>query len=407
MAYQFIHVETYARELKKEPKVKEEVKEEKKDGSKKKKQRTMREIIAEADREPGNCPHIEFEKLADPALAPEHLFGYTLDRVEQEATRWAEQSKDGGGQALRKNGVCLLAGVVSLPDDTPQEDWDKFKLDAIRWLKKEYGSTLRSVIEHKDEAHKHFHFYCIPDAGQQFSSIHKGIEARTKARQQKLSGKEQNLAYCEAMREWQDKFSRDVGQPHGLTRIGPGRRRLTRAQWQQEQQQAKALQQALKRAKNVQKQAEKQAEEITQQAKEKAQKTAGFGASVGGWAAGVAGGWHKPTKEAAEKAAEALESERAKHSKELNDQRKHYQHELAESESARDHLKQTLKEQRQKIKERDAILSKYGSYIGEHEAQEEKEKKAREAEQGRQQREQEERQAEERKQNSRGRGFER
>lgn len=249
MPYQFIHVETYAREIKKGATG-----------------RTMRDIIAEAGREPDNCPHIDPEKLADPALAPEHIYGYTLDRVEHEATRWAEKSKDGGGQALRKNGVCLLAGVVSLPNDTTPEAWGKFKRDAVKWLKKEYGSTLRSVIEHKDEDHPHLHFYCIPEQGKQFSSIHKGIEARTKARQQKLSGKQQNLAYCEAMREWQDKFSHDVGQPHGLTRIGPGRRRLTRAEWKKEQQQAKALQQAQSRAKSIDRKTEKRAIEREQEA---------------------------------------------------------------------------------------------------------------------------------------------
>ncbi len=365
MAYQFIHIEAYAREIKKGLTG-----------------RTVREIIAEAKREPGNCPHIDIDKKSNPALAPVRIYGLNLDKVEEEVHMWAENSKDGGGQKLRKNGNCLLAGVVSLPDDTLEKDWQSFKNSAVNWLKKEYGKCLRSVIEHKDEAHKHLHFYCIPEAGKQFSSIHKGIEARTKARQEKLSSKEQNLAYCEAMREFQDKFSIEVGQHHGLTRIGPGRRRLTRAQWQQEQAQARALKQAKSRAKKVLKQAEKQAEE-------KAQKTAGFGASVGVWAAGVAGGWHKPTKqaeEAAKEAAEALETERAKHSKELNEQRKTYEHRLAESESARDHLKQTNKELKKGLK---SINEKYGDYIKEQIAQEKAEREAREAEQRRQQREQE------------------
>ena len=388
MAYQFIHIEAYAREIKKGLTG-----------------RTVREIIAEAKREPGNCPHIDIDKKSNPALAPVRIYGLNLDKVEEEVHRWAENSKDGGGQKLRKNGNCLLAGVVSLPDDTLEKDWQSFKNSAVNWLKKEYGKCLRSVIEHKDEAHKHLHFYCIPEAGKQFSSIHKGIEARTKARQEKLSSKEQNLAYCEAMREFQDKFSIEVGQHHGLTRIGPGRRRLTRAQWQQEQAQARALKQAKSRAKKVLKQAEKQAEEITQQAEEKAQKTAGFGASVGVWAAGVAGGWHKPTKqaeEAAKEAAEALETERAKHSKELNEQRKTYEHRLAESESARDHLKQTNKELKKGLK---SINEKYGDYIKEQIAQEKAEREAREAEQRRQQREREAEQRRQQREQDRGMDF--
>lgn len=279
--------------------------------------------------------------------------------------------------------MCLLAGVVSLPNDTTPEDWQSFKNSAVNWLKKEYGKCLRSVIEHKDEAHKHLHFYCIAEAGKQFSSIHKGIEARTKARQEKLSAKEQNLAYCEAMREFQDKFSRDVGQPHGLTRLGPGRRRLTRAQWQQEQAQARALKQANSRAKKVVKKAEKQAIEIVEKAEEKASNINAFGVSVGGFFDGLKNGYSKSKKELEEKIDEVREEERAKHLKELNEQRKHYEYEIDQLESARDDLKLTNKEQRK-------ILKKYAPYIKEQEALEEKEKLSREIEARRHQREQEE-----------------
>ena len=43
------------------------------------------------------------------------------------------------------------------------------------------------------------------------------------------------------MRATQDDFSKSVAQRFGLARLGPGRRRLTRAQWQKEQKQAEAL----------------------------------------------------------------------------------------------------------------------------------------------------------------------
>lgn len=349
MTYQFIHIESYARVA----------------GAGKAGGRNVGDVLAEADRKPGNCPHIDPGKLADPALAPEHIYGYTLDRVEHEATKWAEQAKDAQGRNLRKDGHCLLAGVVSLPNDTSPKDWQRFKNDAIKWLKKEYGSTLRSVIEHKDEDHPHIHFYAVPEASKGFASLHPGQQAAREAKAQGLKKGEQNTAYREAMREWQDKFSHDVGQPHGLTRIGPGRRRLTRAEWKKEKQQAKALQQAQSRAKSIDRETEKRAIEREQQAEEKAQKTAGFGASVGSWFAGAAGEWHKPTQAAEERATaaeEALETERAKHSKELNDQRKHFEHEMAESESARDHLKLTIKEKNATLK---TINEKFGGYIKE------------------------------------------
>lgn len=346
----------------------------------------MKEVLDEADRKPGNCPHIDPEKLADPALAPERIYGLKLEKVEAEANAWAEQAKDAQGRVLRIDGHCLLAGVVSLPEGTPPEDWQRFKNDAVKWLKNEFGGRLRSVIEHKDEGHRHLHFYAVQEHGKAFADLHPGQSAARAAKAQGLKKGEQNKAYIDAMRCWQDKFSKDIGQKHGLTRIGPGRRRLTREEWKKEQQQAKALQQALKRAKNVHKQAEKQAQEITQKAQEQAKKIEGFGASVGGWAAGVAGGWHKPTKqaeEAAKAAAQALEAERAKHSKELNEQRKTYEHKLADSESVRDELKQTNKELSASLK---TISNKYGDYIKKQEA---REKAEREAEQRRQQKEQE------------------
>lgn len=392
MAYQFIHIEAYARVA----------------GAGKAGGRNVGNVLAEADRKPGNCPHIDPEKLADPALAPARIYGLKLDKVEAEANAWAEQAKDAQGRNLRKDGHCLIGGVVSLPNDTSPNDWQRFKNDAVKWLKNEYGERLRSVIEHKDESHPHLHFYAVPEHGKGFASLHPGQQAARAAKAKGLKKGEQNEAYKNAMREWQDKFSRDVGQHHGLARIGPGQRRLTREEWKQEQKQAKSLQQAKSRAKNVLKQAEKQATEREQQAEEKAQKTAGFGASVGVWAAGVAGGWHKPTKQAEEKAAgaaEALETERAKHSKELNEQRKHYEHELAESESARDHLKLTIKEKNATLK---TINEKFGGYIKEQLEREKAEREAKEAEQRRQQREREAKEAEERRkqrENDRGMDF--
>ena len=43
------------------------------------------------------------------------------------------------------------------------------------------------------------------------------------------------------MQKLQDEFHNKVGIKTGLTRIGPGRRRLTRDAWQAEQKQAKAF----------------------------------------------------------------------------------------------------------------------------------------------------------------------
>lgn len=50
---------------------------------------------------------------------------------------------------------------------------------------------------------------------------------------------------------WQDEYHAAVGVPEGLTRSGPRRRRLTRAQWQAEKATAQAHKAALERAENA------------------------------------------------------------------------------------------------------------------------------------------------------------
>ena len=116
----------------------------------------------------------------------------------------------------------------------------------------------------------------------------------TKKNNQK--GKAQNLAYVGAMQKLQDEFHNKVGIKTGLTRIGPGRRRLTRDAWQAEQKQAKAFANAKAVAASGYragiKKAKAEATEIVAQAQEKAK---GLGVKMSGWFSGLAGGWHEPS----------------------------------------------------------------------------------------------------------------
>ena len=107
-------------------------------------------------------------------------------------------------------------------------------------------------------------------------------------------------------------------------------------------------------------------------------------------------------KELEEKIDEVREEERAKHSKELNEQRKTYEHRLAESESARDHLKQTIKEKNATLK---TINDKFGDYIKEQITQEKTALEAKKAEQRRQQREREAEQRRQQREQDRGMDF--
>lgn len=226
--YQYIHIEAYSREVSKQ---------------KTKGNLNIRDIIAEAGREIGNCPHV-----ANPQI-PNVLLG-ELKQVEIEVTAWAESMTDAKGRKLRKDAHCLLAGVISLPRES-EEDWDSFKEKSIEYLKEKYGDRLKCVVEHLDENHPHIHFYVVARKQERFENIHEGKKAALTAKSQnKLKG-EQNLAYISAMRNFQDNFNKYVGQFFGLARLGPGKRRLTRSQWHAEQKQAETLLNTHKSAKGV------------------------------------------------------------------------------------------------------------------------------------------------------------
>lgn len=235
MGYQFIHIECYARTGSKQ-RLKD------KHGHVKESRKwSADDIAAEAERDPGACDHV---LQPSPPLV---LYGVSARETAEQAKQWAASAKDAKGRALRKDGLCLLAGVISLPVERIH-DWESFKRDAVKYLQRKYGSRLRSVIEHTDEEHPHLHFYVVPEPGERFDQIHDG---RNAADQLKASPKSaQNKAYKEAMRSFQDDFSNAVALRHGLARLGPARRRLTRSEWQSEKHQAQLISRAWKHFEN-------------------------------------------------------------------------------------------------------------------------------------------------------------
>lgn len=208
--YQFIHVECYSR----------------RPGKGKAGGHSISSVLAEARRDPDACPHIESP------LSPMPIFG-DIATVEAAAFSWAAQAQDTRGHRLRADGLCLLAGVLSAPPDL--RDWEGFKRDSLAFLRTEYGDRLRAVVEHVDEKSRHLHFYAIPRRGERFSTVHRGRAAAEEAKAQGKPKGLQNTGYIEAMRGMQDSFWERVGKRHGLARIGPRRRRLTRAEWKAEQ----------------------------------------------------------------------------------------------------------------------------------------------------------------------------
>jgi hypothetical protein len=216
MGYQFIHVESYARHA----------------GAGKAGGNTVDKVLAEAKREQGACPHV-----AEPQK-PRLLYGESLDKVAARAEAWAAQATDLRGHKLRKDGLCLLAGVVSLPRHD-EERWKDYKNASLSWLVAEYGDRLRAVVEHQDEPNPHLHFYVVPRDGERFAAIHDGRQAAEVLGYETTKG-ERNQAYREAMQKYQAKFFEKVSAHHGLERFGPRRLRINRATWKARQEDSRA-----------------------------------------------------------------------------------------------------------------------------------------------------------------------
>ena len=366
--YQFLHVEAYAREESNKGRTQTKKNSDGTYTSKevaKEKRGNVRWVIAEAKREQNSCHHI------DSPQPPLVLLG-DLDQVEQEATRWAEEATDERGRKLRKDGACLLAGVISLPRDE-EAKWEQFKAKSLDWLKEKYGDNLRCVIAHeKDEAHPHLHFYCVAKKGQKFEDLHEGKRAQKelKKKNPQASKQEQNIAFAEAMRATQDDFANRVGQRFGLARIGPGRRRLTRAQWQAEQAQAEALKNTLAKKnaykKHYKKQAIAEAQQAIEQAKEQAKEQARaeglaeaqqVGKKLGGLWSGVKDKLSGPTEREQQAIRQAQEAqakaeEEARKAKVQADNRVSKVAEQLQAEQARSKaLEKELKQAEQKLQD--------------------------------------------------------
>lgn len=227
--YQFFHVEVYARVSPAKAVAR---------------RWTVREVFAEAGREFGHHPHVVNPR------PPVVVFGSPLADVEAAVLAAADNARDAAGRRLRKDTPVLLAGVASFParadrmslaDRAAYEAWEQ---DTIAWLRGFYGHRLKAVVRHEDEGHDekptylHLHFFVVPDldAGERIESVHPGRAAVAVGKASGITERrELNRLYRDAMRRLQDRYHDGVGIRHGLARRGPGRRRLTRAEWLAEQ----------------------------------------------------------------------------------------------------------------------------------------------------------------------------
>lgn len=269
MAYQFAHMETYSRK-------------------KTDKKFSVKEILEEAARKPGACPHVPNPQ------SPELVYGMDIEALgrlhDSMCDNMKETNKKGITRGIRKDQQTLGTVILSFPafqknEDPAQyeKDFERWKKLSIIWLKEKYGDELKTIIQHTDESNPHLHAYLIPDdlkADKYNIGRCAKKEFLLSADAQKLDKKEANKLgdrrYREVWREWQDSYFDKVSVACGLTRIGSHSRRLTRKEKKQEQQQAKSLSKALNETSRYvalkKEEAEAYKKKILQEAREHANK---------------------------------------------------------------------------------------------------------------------------------------
>ena len=247
MAYQFARIELYSRSGKAG--------------------RTTGYIFDEVSRVPSASVHVPSPR------APEVVFGLGVEEVralhDERAAAARTPRTDRNGKtslkAIRKDQNTLAGLIFSHPvtmdeyrasTDVRRDiaDWEQ---RSIAWLREKYGDHLVSVIRHTDESHPHLHAYLLPDDREMRAGLlHPGYPAKNAVlaagplpgEDKKTMGKRADRAYVAGMRAWLDDYHEKVAIPAGLTRLGAGKRRLTRAQWHAEKAQAAALKRAVQRA---------------------------------------------------------------------------------------------------------------------------------------------------------------
>lgn len=247
MAYQFARIEIFARSDKAG--------------------RTTDFIFDEATRVPSASVHVQSPK------PPEVVDGLDVDTLrtlhDERAAAAKTPRTDKNGKttlkAIRKDQNTLAAIVFSHPATMEEyrasadvrRDVHAWERASIDWLRKQYGDQLVSVVRHTDESHPHLHAYLLPDDTEMRAGrLHPGYVEKNAViatgmlpgEDKKALHKRANRAYVAGLRTWLDDYHQHVAIPAGLTRLGAGKRRLTRAQWHQEKAQAAALKQAVERA---------------------------------------------------------------------------------------------------------------------------------------------------------------
>lgn len=244
--YQFIHVQTHA------------LSRSKKSGEKA--TRPINEILDEVARNPGNMPHVM--RPEKPVFA-----GIDPNELELKIKSMVDEASALTGKKIRKDRRVMMSMVVSYPTpvkELEEGEADFWLVETRKWAKdwaNKRGGQLVTIVIHKDEEYPHLHMYILPrpENGMKADDLHPGKEAKARSNAE-LKGsdldrrnivKYGNRAYVKAMREFQDEYYTEVGLKCGLTRIGPAKKRMSRADWVAERDRAAKIGAAVREAESI------------------------------------------------------------------------------------------------------------------------------------------------------------
>ena len=157
--FQFIRAEVYARRASTNPKSKSEY--------------SAADIIGEALRDEGHCPHVENPEPPRYLIGSEAETRAMLDRINENASKY----RDPVGRKMREDAAVLLAGVASFPRAEAEKDpelYARWESLTVAYLQGKYGDNLRAVVMHNDEEHPHLHFYVYSDTEVNAKMLHDG-----------------------------------------------------------------------------------------------------------------------------------------------------------------------------------------------------------------------------------------
>lgn len=176
--------------------------------------------------------------IAEPRR-PRHLLGCDPINLKPEINRLGNAARDSAGRRLRPDAGLMVAGVISYPvpraELATSDDWRTYlewRNACVEWLTRQFRQSLRSIVEHEDEAFRHIHAFMLPDLapdGQMnWALAHPARHARVTAAHKGENKTGQNAAYIAVVTALADDFHDSVSRHFGHSRITVRRDRRSR-----------------------------------------------------------------------------------------------------------------------------------------------------------------------------------